>query len=102
MHTMHAVAGAYSEERKSSAREAHLTGALGHGRFDAGVKMTDKRREWRSLVVCSWEIMHRLSREPHESRWIMLSRNVKDLSGSQNAMSNRSKSNLPGTTTLRS
>src|SRR5580765_2463848 len=47
--------------RKSSAREAHLTGALGHGRFDAGAKMTDKRREWRSLVVCSWKIMHRLS-----------------------------------------
>lgn len=47
--------------RKSSAREAHLTGALGHGRFDAGAKMTDKRREWRSLVVCSWEIMHRLA-----------------------------------------
>lgn len=47
--------------RKNSAREAHLTGALGHGRFDAEAKMTDKRREWRSLVVCSWEIMHRLA-----------------------------------------
>lgn len=41
LHTMRAAAAA---KRKSSAREAHLTGALGHGRFDAGAKMTDKRR----------------------------------------------------------
>lgn len=65
---MHAIAGAYSEKRKSSAREAYLTGPLGHGRFDAGVKMTDKRREWRSLVVCSWEIMHRLSAAARATR----------------------------------
>lgn len=73
---MRAAAGA---RRKSSAREAHLTGALGHGRFDAGAKMTDKRvASGESNRVRSWEIMHRRfpPREPFKSRGH--SRNVKD------------------------
>lgn len=47
---MRAAAGACSAKRKSSAREAHLTGALGHGRFYAGAKMTDKRRAAKSRM----------------------------------------------------
>jgi len=44
LHTQYAQQLVRTAKRKSSAREAHLTGALGHGRFDAGAKMTDKRR----------------------------------------------------------
>jgi len=57
------------EKATLSREEAHLTGALGHGRFDAGAKMTDKRNgpSGPSLAArCSWEIMHRLSATPRE------------------------------------
>jgi len=50
-HTMRAAAGAYSEEKKQCSR-GDLTGALGHGRSDAGAKMTDKRRVAKSSRVC--------------------------------------------------
>lgn len=65
LHTQCAQLLARIARRKSNAREAHLTGALGHGRFDAGAKMTDKRRVAKSSRVCSWEIMYR--REPFKS-----------------------------------
>jgi len=49
---MRAAAGVYSEEKKQCSR-GDLTRALGHGRFDAGAKMTDKRRVAKSSRVCS-------------------------------------------------
>lgn len=40
--------------------EKSATGALGHGHFDVGTKMTDKREAERA--VCGWEIVRRLFR----------------------------------------
>jgi len=84
----------HNAEGKNDVREAHLTRALGHGRFDAGAKMTDKRRAMESnrMQLGNYTSTFRYTRNR-----LLLPLNVKDPSGSwktEDAMSNRTRGTM--------
>jgi len=76
-------------------REAHLTGALGHGRFDAGAKMTDKRNGPSGPSLAAVQLGNYASAFCHAENsnpdYHSLSRNVKDFSGSRKSRMQRGR-----------
>jgi len=76
-------------------REAHLTGALGHGRFDAGAKMTDKRNGPSGPSLAAVQLGNYASAFCHAENsnpdYHSLSRNVKDFSASRKSRMQRGR-----------